>query len=395
MQLRGTFQEYSEVRMKREKIEKAAVDAMKILKNNLKYYTDKFPGSNTENQVYPISENIEWTTGFCTGTYWLSYELSGDEAFKTAAMIQVDSFYERIVDKIDVNHHDMGFLYTPSCVAAYLLTGSEKGKEAAIMAADQLTGRFQEKGQFLQAWGVLGAAEHYRLIIDCLLNLPLLYWASEVTGDERYRSIAVRHTRTSIKNLVREDFSTYHTYFFNPITGEPLKGVTAQGYKNNSAWARGQAWGIYGTALAWRYLREESCIELFKKVTDFYLEHLPKDKVPCWDLSFQEKDGEPRDSSAAAIAVCGILEMCENKGLTEEESKYYKEKAEEILESLIDFYAVRPHSAANGLLLHGVYAKSSPYNSVADRGVDECNLWGDYFYLEALVKNLQEWKSYW
>ncbi|HIX30314.1 MAG TPA: glycoside hydrolase family 88 protein [Candidatus Blautia stercoravium] len=381
--------------MKREKIEKAAVDAMKILKNNLKYYTDKFPGSNTENQVYPISENIEWTTGFCTGTYWLSYELSGDEAFKTAAMIQVDSFYERIVDKIDVNHHDMGFLYTPSCVAAYLLTGSEKGKEAAIMAADQLTGRFQEKGQFLQAWGVLGAAEHYRLIIDCLLNLPLLYWASEVTGDERYRSIAVRHTRTSIKNLVREDFSTYHTYFFNPITGEPLKGVTAQGYKNNSAWARGQAWGIYGTALAWRYLREESCIELFKKVTDFYLEHLPKDKVPCWDLSFQEKDGEPRDSSAAAIAVCGILEMCENKGLTEEESKYYKEKAEEILESLIDFYAVRPHSAANGLLLHGVYAKSSPYNSVADRGVDECNLWGDYFYLEALVKNLQEWKSYW
>ena len=381
--------------MKREKIEKAAVDAMKILKNNLRHYTDKFPGSNTENQVYPISENIEWTTGFCTGTYWLSYELSGDEVFKTAAMIQVDSFYDRIVNKIDVNHHDMGFLYTPSCVAAYRLTGSEKGKEAAIMAADQLAGRFQEKGQFLQAWGVLGAAEHYRLIIDCLLNLPLLYWAAEVTGDERYRSIAVRHTRTSIKNLVREDFSTYHTYFFNPNTGEPLKGVTAQGYKNNSAWARGQAWGIYGTALAWRYLGEESCIELFKKVTDFYLAHLPKDKVPCWDLSFQEKDGEPRDSSAAAIAVCGILEMCENKGLTQEESKYYREKAEEILESLIDFYAVRPRTAANGLLLHGVYAKSSPYNSVADRGVDECNLWGDYFYLEALVKNLKEWKSYW
>lgn len=381
--------------MNRKKLETAALHATEVLKKNLEIYTEKFPGSNTENQIYPVSENIEWTTGFCTGTYWLAYELTKDEAFRKSAMVQVESFYKRIEKKIDVDHHDMGFLYTPSCVAAYMLTGNERAKEAAILAADQLISRFQEKGQFIQAWGALGAEDNYRLIIDCLLNLPLLYWASQVTGDEKYRDIAIRHTRTSLKNLVRDDFSTYHTYFFNSETGEPVKGVTAQGYKNNSAWARGQAWGVYGTALAWRYLKDEKCKELFKKVTDFYLANLPQDKVPYWDLSFKEEDKEPKDSSAVAIVVCGILEMCENGGLTAKEQEYYKEKAYEMLESLIDNYSVKPSWDANGLILHGVYAKSSEYNSVTDRGVDECNLWGDYFYLEAVVRCLKKWNPYW
>lgn len=381
--------------MRQEKLQNAAMRAVDILKGNLKEYTYKFPGSNSEKLFYPITENVEWTTGFCTGTYWLAYELTGDESFRRSAEIQVNSFYDRIKKKIDVEHHDMGFLYTPSCVAAYQLTGNERAKEAAILAADQLISRFQEKGEFIQAWGELGAEDNYRLIIDCLLNLPLLYWASEVTGKETYRDIAIRHTRTSIRNLVRPDYSTYHTYFFCPETGEPVRGVTAQGYRDDSAWARGQAWGIYGTALAYRYTGDELCRELFRKVTDFYLEHLPEDMVPYWDLSFWQGSSEPRDSSAAVAAACGIMEMCENGGLKGEEKSYYGNKAEEMLESLIDNYAVLSDKDANGLLLHGVYAKSSPFNSVADRGVDECNLWGDYFYLEALTRRIKKWKTYW
>ena len=378
--------------MRQEKLQNAAMRAVDILKENLKEYTYKFPGSNSEKLFYPITENVEWTTGFCTGTYWLAYELTGDESFRRSAEIQVNSFYDRIKMKTDVEHHDMGFLYTPSCVAAYQLTGNERAKEAAILAADQLISRFQEKGEFIQAWGELGAEDNYRLIIDCLLNLPLLYWASEVTGKETYRDIAIRHTRTSIRNLVRPDYSTYHTFFFCPETGEPVRGVTAQGYRDDSAWARGQAWGIYGTALAYRYTGEEVCRELFRKVTDFYLEHLPDDMVPYWDLSFWQGSSEPRDSSAAA---CGIMEMCENGGLKGEEKSFYGNKAEEMLESLIDNYAVLSVKDANGLILHGVYAKSSPFNSVADRGVDECNLWGDYFYLEALTRKIKQWKTYW
>lgn len=381
--------------MDKKKLQRATARAVSVLRENLGNFTYKFPGSNSEHMFYPATENTEWTTGFCTGTYWLAYELSGEESFRTSAEIQVESFYNRIKQKTDVDHHDMGFLYTPSCVAAYQLTGNQQAKEAAILAADQLISRFQEKGEFLQAWGVLGAEDNYRLIIDCLLNLPLLYWASLVTGDEKYRDIAIRHTRTSIRNLVREDNSTYHTYFFNPRTGEPLRGVTAQGYRDDSAWARGQAWGIYGTALAWRYTKNEVCRKLFRKVTDFYLRHLPGDMVPYWDLQFSEGSSEPRDSSAAAAAVCGILEMCSNGGLEKEEQSFYRNEAQRMLESLIDKYAVTSSQEANGLLRHGVYAKSSPYNSVSHRGVDECNLWGDYFYLEALTRNMKEWKTYW
>ena len=381
--------------MDKKKLQRATARAVSVLRENLGNFTYKFPGSNSEHMFYPATENTEWTTGFCTGTYWLAYELSGEEIFRTSAEVQVESFYNRIKQKTDVDHHDMGFLYTPSCVAAYQLTGNQQAKEAAILAADQLISRFQEKGEFLQAWGVLGAEDNYRLIIDCLLNLPLLYWASLVTGDEKYRDIAIRHTRTSIRNLVREDNSTYHTYFFNPRTGEPLRGVTTQGYRDDSAWARGQAWGIYGTALAWRYTKNEVSRKLFRKVTDFYLRHLPEDMVPYWDLQFSEGSSEPRDSSAAAAAVCGILEMCSNGGLEKEEQSFYRNEVQRMLESLIDKYAVTSSQEANGLLRHGVYAKSSPYNSVSDRGVDECNLWGDYFYLEALTRNMKEWKTYW
>lgn len=376
-----------------QEIREAAERALRIIRSNLSDYTDQFQDSNTVRQFYPKSENREWTTGFCTGEYWLAYELSGSQDFRRSALVQVDSFLLRIQNREDVDHHDMGFLYTPSCVAAYLLTGSETGKKAALLAADHLLSRFQEKGQFLQAWGKLGAPENYRLIIDCLLNLPLLYWASDLTGDEKYRNVALAHTKTSLGCLIREDDSTYHTYFFDPKTGQPVRGATQQGYRDGSAWARGQAWGVYGLALSYRHTGNTACIDLFRRVTNFFLRHLPEDLVPYWDLSFTEGKDQPRDSSAAAIAVCGILEMCNY--LNREEAERYRQAALCILHSLIQNCAVRDVSRSNGLLAHGTYAKSSPYNPVTDRGVDECNTWGDYFYLEALTRLLTDWKVYW
>lgn len=372
----------------------AANNAVSILKSNLSNFTNYFQASNSVDNFYPASDNTEWTTGFCTGEYWLAWELTGDPTFRESAEVQVESFLQRIQNKVDVNHHDMGFLYTPSCVSAYKLTKSEAGKKAALMAADNLLGRFQGKGQFLQAWGELGAPENYRLIIDCLLNLPLLYWASDVTGDSRYADAAKSHTKTSLANLIRADNSTYHTYFFDKETGKPTHGVTHQGYRDDSAWARGQAWGIYGTALAYRYTKDTACVNLFCKVTDFFLEHLPEDNVPDWDLEFSDGSNEPKDSSAAAIAVCGILEM--SSLIPKEQAKKYLDGAALILKSLIENYAVKDASVSNGLLLHGVYAKNSPYNPIPkDRGVDECNTWGDYFYLEALVRCIRQWVTYW
>ena len=364
-----------------------------LLHNDLAEFTTQFQSSNSVHSFYEKSDNVEWTTGFCTGEYWLAWEHTHDDAFKKAALCQVDSFLQRIENKIDVDHHDMGFLYVPSCVAAYKLTGSGTAKKAALLAADQLCSRFQEKGQFLQAWGALGAKENYRLIIDCLLNVPLLYWASEVTGNPRYREIALAHTATSMAHLVRPDHSTYHTYFFDPETGTPVRGSTQQGYRDGSAWARGQAWGVYGMALAYFYTRDTKCIELFREVTDYFIARLPEDGIPYWDLTFIDGD-EPRDSSAAAIAACGMLAMAPH--LEEKEAAHYRAVAEQLAAALVEHCAVRDPAVSNGLLLHGVYAKNSPYNPIpADRGVDECNTWGDYFYMELLTRLTTDWKMYW
>ena len=372
----------------------AALDeACEQVRINLPLYIDRCQNHSSVDNIYPACDNNQWTCGFWPGEVWLAFERTGDEAFKASALKLVNSFAYRIDHKIEVDHHDMGFLYCPSCVAAWKLTGNETGKEAALMAADNLLSRFQEKGQFIQAWGELGAKDNYRLIIDCLLNMPILFWATEVTGDQKYARKAQAHIKTAMQNIVRSDNSTYHTFFFDPATGAPVKGVTHQGYRDGSAWARGQAWGVYGSALAYKFLRDDAYADIFCRVTDYFLDHLPKDKIPYWDFDFTDGSDEPRDSSAAAIAACGMLEM--SKYLPAEKAQYYTQKAEELVEALIRECAVTDPAVSNGLLLHGTYAKSSPYNTCPNIGVDECVIWGDYFYMEALTRLLRDWEPYW
>lgn len=360
---------------------------------NLPEFTEKFQDCASRNNFYRPVENRDWTNGFWTGEIWLAYEFCRDERLRRAAEVQVDSFYERIVRKIDVDHHDMGFLYSPSCVAAYKLTGNEKARQAAIMAADQLICRYHPIGEFIQAWGPMNAPENYRLIIDCLLNLPLLYWASEETGASKYRDIAEKHIHTTMRTVIRKDYSTWHTFFFNMETGEPDHGATCQGYRDGSAWARGQAWGIYGCALAYKYTRRKEYIGIFKQVTDYFLEHLPEDMVPYWDLEFKDGDEEPRDSSSASIAACGLLEMA--KYMETDEADRYRKLAGQLMKSLWQKYAVKDAALSNGLVLHSTYSRKSIYNTCHSCGVDECNLWGDYFYMEALTRLQKDWKLYW
>ena len=374
--------------------------ALEQVGRNLKEFTCKFKRAFSTDGFYDATENENWTTGFWTGQIWLAWEWavkSGRkelaEELKKAGEIQIDSFLRRIDEKDGVDHHDMGFLYSPSCVAGYKLTGSRKGREAAIKAADQLITRFHPVGEFIQAWGPMDQPENYRFIIDCLLNLPLLYWASQETGDSKYRDIAEKHIHTAIANVIREDYSTWHTFFMNMDTGEPDHGATCQGYRDGSAWARGQAWGVYGTAMAYRYTKRKEYIEDFKHVTGYFLEHLPSDLVPYGDLEFGEGCDEPRDSSSASIAACGMLEMA---GYMEpEDAGYYRETAKKIMKSVADNYAVKSFHESNGLVLHSTYSKKSPYNTCTPEGVDECNIWGDYFYMEALTRLSGEWNPYW
>lgn len=391
VKMRKLYENYPEVTQ--QELEQAVKCSILQTKKAIEMLGEKFKGCNSENNFYEATENTDWTEGFYTGEIWMAYEQTGEDVFKEVALKQVTNFLDRIERRITVDHHDMGFLYSLSCVAAYKLVGSEEGKKAALLAADNLISRFQEVGGFIQAWGELGAEDNYRLIIDCLLNLPLLYWATEVTGDEKYATVAKKHITTALKVVMRPDYSTYHTYFFNKETGEPTYGVTFQGNRDGSVWARGQAWGIYGIALSYKYTRNPEYVETFKKITDYFINDLPQDLVPFWDFDFTDGSTEPRDSSSAAIAVCGMLEMA--KYLPEEDAAYYTSIAKKILKSLIDHYAAKEGDVSNGQLLHGTYARDSEHNGCTNRGVDECNTWGDYYYCEALIRLSKEWELYW
>jgi unsaturated chondroitin disaccharide hydrolase len=371
-------------------------DAMSVavaqVRRNLRTFTTASQNHSSVNNVYPAVANDQWTSGFWPGEIWLAYEASGDDVFRDAAQIQVQSFLHRIENRIATDHHDMGFLYSPSCVAAWKLVADPDGRRAALLAADQLLDRFQEKGQFIQAWGPMGEPNNYRFIIDCLLNLPLLYWASEQSGDPKYRDKALAHAHTTLAHSIRSDHSTYHTFYMDPETGAPVRGATKQGYRDDSAWARGQAWAIAGMAACYRYEPAAAYLEAFENLLAYYLNRLPADLVPYWDLTFIDGD-EPRDSSSASIVACGLLEMADQIGGIRAEQ--LRTLAARMLGSLWRNYAVRDPAVSNGLVLHATYSKKSPFNTCRGEGVDECVAWGDFYYFEGLTRMSRQWNPYW
>ena len=354
-------------------------------------FTYRSQNHSSVNNIYPAVNNDQWTSGFWVGQIWLSYLHTKNPVLKHAGLIQAENMLARIEAKNAVDHHDMGFLYTPSCTAAWAITGYERARRAALLAADQLMGRFQERGGFFQAWGEMGAASNYRFIIDCLMNLPLLYWATEQTGNASYAEKANVHAATCLSHSIREDGSTFHTFFMDPSTGEGVRGETCQGYNNDSSWARGQAWAIYGAALAYRYTNDRAWLNVFYRTAAYFLNRLPDDLVPYWDLIFVDGD-EPRDSSSAVIAACGLLEMASL--LNGMEADQLKRIASQLMAALVPNYVAVGDT--DGLLLHGTYSKKTPFNTCTQEGVNECLTWGDYFYLEALLRlHRIDWKPYW
>jgi len=198
----------------------------------------------------------------------------------------------------------------------------------------------------------------------------------------------MRHLSAANAHIIRGDWSTYHTFYFDTTTGAPLNGKTHQGYSDDSCWSRGQSWGIYGNALAYRYLREPELLEYARGLARYFLNRLPGDLVSYWDLIFTSGD-EPRDSSASAITACGLLEIASHLPYTDGERRLFEDAAAAITRSLAKAYTTRTTPQSNGILLHGVYGK--PQNS----GVDECVIWGDYYYYEALTRITRDWRPYW
>lgn len=368
----------------------AAIDCcLERIARNIAKFETTFPAPSSIGGLYSPIENIEWTSGFWTGMLWLAYRHTGANHFRAAAEKQLESYTIRIAQRIAVDTHDLGFLYSLSCVAAAKLTGNEAAEATAIGAADLLLDRYLPAAGIIQAWGDLkDPAQAGRMIIDCNLNLPLLYWASETTSVSKYRSAADTHILQAAKFLVRPDASTFHTFFMDPVSGNPREGRTHQGYSDTSCWARGQAWGIAGFPLVSRYKRDLHLLSVAARLANYFLNRLPPDLVCCWDLEFVDST-IARDSSAAAIAACGLLELAEQLPSADPDRVTYASAARAIVTSLSLFYACGIDDPGDGLLLHGVYHMP---NKV---GVDECCIWGDYFYLEALMRLARSGELFW
>lgn len=375
--------------------ESAYRDALEVIGRNMVTFAQQYPDDTTVGGKYrarrrshlPDGTNTGWTTSFWPGMLWLAYEHTGQDEYRDAAAAHVARFVDRLDRGEDLDTHDLGFLYTLSCVVPWRLTGDEVARDAALRAVDHLMERHLTPAGIIQAWGDLSdPRQRGRTIIDSLMNTPLLFWASEQTGDSRYADAARTHLIQLRDNILRPDGSTFHTFYWDANTGAPVRGATEQGSSDESCWARGQAWGIYGFAINYRLTGDDSLIDASRRCADYFLDRLPSDHVPYWDLAFGDGSGVPRDSSAAAISVAGLLELA---SLVPDGDRY-RTAANDILSSLTSAYATRAGDESTALLRHGVYDEPKGV------GVDEGNLWGDYFYLEALTRALDPvWEQHW
>lgn len=370
----------------------------------LKFHDDSFPTASSKNYIYESIGNFDfrpsanpsksvWTNSFWTGILWLMYEYTQDDIYKKEAQKhsrsfqkRIDNYYNEDEEKAGLNHHDIGFLYCLSTVADYKLTGSESALKTSLEAAKLLSKRYLDKAKILQAWGDLkDENQRGRMIIDCNLNIPLLYFADSFEKDKGYYQMAYNHALTACEYIIREDGSTYHTYHMDPETGKPKFGSTHQGYSDESCWARGQAWGIMGFPISYIYTKDKIFLDKSKCLANYFLNRLPKDKICNWDLIFTDEDGQ-RDTSAAAIAAIGLLELSKLLPEEEEDKNRYYNACLAIAKSLSENYL--------GTNMEGIL-KSGVYNFNAKRGVDEYVIFGDYFFVELLMRLYKDWKSYW
>ncbi len=346
-----------------------------IKKDNI--FAGRFP-EYTEDGKWIFSERPNWFAGFTGGELWYMYEMTGDEALKTRAIKHADQLIP--YSTLD-NTHDMGFIFLPTCVKTYQITKDEKYRQAAIQAAEMLAKRYNKKCKFIRAWGKLGTPQKAGwMIIDTLMNLELLFWAAEETGNQKFYDIAYSHAVTCAKQHVRSNSSSYHVVEFDTLTGAVVDRRTRQGYSNESTWARGQAWGIYGFANIYQRTGDENFLNTSIAMADYFISFLPEDYVPYWDLDLSGKDVF-RDASAGAIAASGLFLLADQMREKELKRKYI-DYAQKITYSLIENYLFTKskRNIEEGILIRTVYHNLKKF------GINESYPAGDYYFIEAVKK---------
>ena len=341
-----------------------------------------------------------WTDGFYTGLVYLAYAYTKDKKFLEIADKYQPFFRQRAENDPDWCNennvlpldHDTGFIFKLSQVYRYKLTGDEEARTLALKAADILAERFNPAGGFIRAWDTWKwdtdpqfiEDKKGKMIIDSMMNIALLFWAHSETGDKRYYDIAVTHADTIAKYIVRPDGSTFHQFNFDPVTGAPKKGVTGQGYADDSCWSRGQAWAVYGFTETYEFTQNTAYLDVAEKTAHYFISHLMPYGLPLWDFDREKQPFRPIDASAAAIALSGLITLNNYRPSAE-----IKNGIKALLSGLLTHCSALSIGNWESVLLHACIG--SAYQKGNERTLivpyTDCPLiYADYYFLEALMK---------
>lgn len=351
-----------------------------------------YPRTLTADGKLRTTSKRDWTPGFFPGTLWYLYELSGDEKWKKSAEEWTQSLEEL---KTFTGHHDIGFMMYCSYGNAERLAPQPEYKDILVQSARSLCTRYNDTVKAIKSWNYReawnGNKWYYPVIIDNMMNLELLFYAYRVTGDKSFYNIAVTHANTTLKNQFRPDHSSFHVVNYDPQNGEALHRQTCQGYSDNSTWARGQAWAVYGYSMMYRETKDPVYLEAACSFADYYIAQLPEDLVPLWDFNAGQEgyipDGdsyakeyskvsELKDASATAIVCSALFELSQLAN-----NQNYHDIAVQMLKSLSSSrYRAELGKNGNFIIMH--CTGSLPHKSE----IDEPLVYADYYYLEALSR---------
>lgn len=329
-----------------------------------------YKSENGQWEESPYDGNGWWTSGFWPGLMWILWKQTGEDQFLQEAKRTCELLAQEL-RTFRYLHHDVGFMYLLSTGGDWKLTGDEQAHQDTLHAASLMMARFNPEG-FIRAWN--GKDQMGYAIVDCMMNLSILFWASRETGDPRFAKVAKIHADTTLREFLREDGSLSHIIEFDPETGKRVKEYGGQGYELGSAWSRGQAWGLYGFTLAYMNTGEERYLAAAKKIATFFTSHIREDGLTDCDFR-QPKEPERLDNIAGACAACGLIELAKATG-----EMQWQEAAEKLLDGLLDHCCDWTENSC-GVLTHC----TASYHS-DDAGFHTNITYGDYFFAEAIAK---------
>jgi len=342
----------------------------KLSKSIIEIPNNNYPLRTNGYSKWELTSPSAWTSGFYPGCLWYANKLKPDSNFFNNAVLFTEGLEEQ---QFNTENHDIGFMIFNSYGHAYEETHAESYKEIIIQAANSLSTRYNSNVQCIQSWN-----GEFQVIIDNMMNLEILFWASKNGGGSNLYDIAVNHAYKTLENHVREDGSSYHVVVYDPVTGNVIEKRTAQGYSDNSTWARGQAWGIYGFTMCYRETQDINFLNTADRMANYYIDHLPNDYIPYWDFNLPDNfEKDYKDASAATIALSALLEL---RNYSNYSGKYDMAIKNIFLSLIANYLSINTNSS--GIINHCAYNvnSSNPYDW------DASTIWGDYYFMESLLR---------